>query len=417
MKNLIKIAVFSLFLFLAISGYTQTKINIAVLELSPAGVSPVEAKIFSDRLRTDLFNTDRFIVLERDKVNEILREQGFQSSGCTTNECAIEIGRLIGVQQMVAGNIGKLGQLYTLNLRLIDVQTGQVIKTATQDCRCSIETVLTKSLKAAAGTLASDKSYQYKPEEEATDTGSKSSLPVIHKDIEYAASLIARGKVPEGKQILDNIIVNSENDDMITQALAVKMNYAQRLLERDQEEAAAQILDEVISKANKDSLMAKSLYLKIKAGIDDPEDIEKLKIYYPDSPYTKSAIKVLTSKRHGDYNPFLYVSSRSNFRDIFLVDIFFNGEKVNLEKKVRAPFWRIDTDFTVEFDTEYEIEIVTYNMGLPTNKMSENREKTGVRASFKLKTPEYDSKIKYHMLLFNIEQNGTVKKREFVEGR
>ena len=74
----------------------EDKITIAVLELNPAGVSSVEAQIFSDRLRTDLFNTGNFIVLEREKVNEILSEQGFQTSGCTTNECAVEIGKLIG---------------------------------------------------------------------------------------------------------------------------------------------------------------------------------------------------------------------------------------------------------------------------------------------------------------------------------
>ena len=78
-------------------------------------------------------------------MNEILQEQGFQQSGCTSDECVVEIGRLVGMQQMVAGSIGKIGKLYTFNVRIIDVQSGQVLKTAIDDCECSIEEVLTTS--------------------------------------------------------------------------------------------------------------------------------------------------------------------------------------------------------------------------------------------------------------------------------
>ena len=34
-------------------------------------------------------------------MEQILVEQGFQQSGCTTNECMVEVGKLIGVENIV----------------------------------------------------------------------------------------------------------------------------------------------------------------------------------------------------------------------------------------------------------------------------------------------------------------------------
>jgi len=133
---------------------SQEKMSIAVLEMDAVGLSKQEAQVLTNRLRTELFKTDKFSVLERDKMDEILDEQGFQLSGCTTNECAVEAGKLVGVLQMVAGNVAKLGELYTIDIRLIDVESGKVLRTATDDCYCKIEVVLTESMRKVAHILS-----------------------------------------------------------------------------------------------------------------------------------------------------------------------------------------------------------------------------------------------------------------------
>lgn len=78
-------------------------------------------------------------------MQDILKEQGFQQSGCVSDACIVEVGQLLGVRYMVAGSIGKLGRTYTMSIRLIDVQTGEIFLTADTDCRCSIEEVLSNS--------------------------------------------------------------------------------------------------------------------------------------------------------------------------------------------------------------------------------------------------------------------------------
>jgi hypothetical protein len=63
-------------------------------------------------------------LVERGKMEEELQEQGFQQTGCTSEECAVEVGQLLGVQNMIGGSIGRVGETFTLDVRMISVQSG-----------------------------------------------------------------------------------------------------------------------------------------------------------------------------------------------------------------------------------------------------------------------------------------------------
>ena len=56
-----------------------------------------------------------------------------QQSGCTTDECAAEVGQLLGAQFMISGSIGKLGDTFTIDAKMVSVTTGaaECTKTAT----------------------------------------------------------------------------------------------------------------------------------------------------------------------------------------------------------------------------------------------------------------------------------------------
>ena len=140
--------------FVTLSYAQNSNMNIAVIDLDPTGISNNEAQFLSDRLRTELFETGKFRVVEREKMNAILQEQGFQQSGCTTVECAIEIGQLLNVTEMVAGSIGKIEDIYALSIRMIDVQTGAILRTATRDYEGKLSEVLTDVIPEIAEELA-----------------------------------------------------------------------------------------------------------------------------------------------------------------------------------------------------------------------------------------------------------------------
>jgi hypothetical protein len=128
--------------------------NIAVIDLDPTGISNNESQFLSDRLRTELFETGVFQVVEREKMNAILNEQGFQQTGCTSVECAIEIGQLLNVGVMIAGSIGKIEDIYSLSIRMIDVETGAILRTATRDYEGKLSEVLTDVIPEVSAQLA-----------------------------------------------------------------------------------------------------------------------------------------------------------------------------------------------------------------------------------------------------------------------
>ncbi|MBL7961029.1 PEGA domain-containing protein [bacterium] len=131
-----KVLPFLLLAFFCISLSAQEKkTQVAVLEFQTSGgIEKSEVSALSNRFRGILVKTKSFEVIEREKMNEVLKSQDFNmSDACNTAECAVQVGQLLGVEAMIAGDIGKVGDTYTIDLRLIDVQTGKIIQTQTQD--------------------------------------------------------------------------------------------------------------------------------------------------------------------------------------------------------------------------------------------------------------------------------------------
>jgi TolB-like protein len=154
MVKKVKWSVSLLLLYICLTYSQQPENQIAVLNLDPIGASVSESNTLTDRLRSELVNTNYFTVIERKEMDEILTEQGFQQSGCTSDPCAVEIGRLLNIRRICAGSIGKVGSTFTITLRMIDVETGVILFTVTEDCACPIEQVLTRSMKNLAVKLA-----------------------------------------------------------------------------------------------------------------------------------------------------------------------------------------------------------------------------------------------------------------------
>ena len=126
----------------------NTQQSVALLDLEAKGVSHEEASIITDRFRAHLVNTGKFKIMERANMDKILKEQGFQQTEyCNTTECTVKIGQLLSVNIIMTGSVTKLGGIYSINVRMLDVQTGQIIKEEFEDCKCSIEDVLSNTTK------------------------------------------------------------------------------------------------------------------------------------------------------------------------------------------------------------------------------------------------------------------------------
>ena len=103
----------------------------------------------TDMVTTELMKTNRFIVVERSALDEVMAEQDLGSSGRVRRETAARVGELLGAQALIKGavtefaqkesgggggialhGIGIVGKTDTghvaIDLRMIDATTGQV---------------------------------------------------------------------------------------------------------------------------------------------------------------------------------------------------------------------------------------------------------------------------------------------------
>ena len=135
-------------------GDISRLLTIAILDFEGIGVSAQEARVLTNRLGTHMVQLGHYQVIERGQMEQILTEQDFQMTGCTSNECAVEIGQLIGAGQMLAGSFGQLGTVYTIDMRIIDVVTGRITRTTSYDIEGSISLLLTEGLAEAVRRIA-----------------------------------------------------------------------------------------------------------------------------------------------------------------------------------------------------------------------------------------------------------------------
>jgi len=134
---------------------TQAKIRIAVMPFKLGQIQrwwgwdwdPGEG--ISDMLVTELVNSGRFSVVERERLDEVLQEQNLAREGVVDAATAARIGRILGVQLFVFGTVTQfsldskiiklpvVGELAewrarcTLNARLVNVETSEIMAAVT----------------------------------------------------------------------------------------------------------------------------------------------------------------------------------------------------------------------------------------------------------------------------------------------
>lgn len=126
MKRVILIEL--LLITICLSDTDGNKPYIAVLDFGSLVLSELELVSITNQFRSNLVRLNQFTVLNRSKMEIILQEQSFQLSGCTEEACAVEVGKLLNVNYIFIGEVGKIGMTYTIDISLINVETGQIEK-------------------------------------------------------------------------------------------------------------------------------------------------------------------------------------------------------------------------------------------------------------------------------------------------
>ena len=127
---------------------------LAVLDLEAESISDSEARILTQRLTSKMIELSDYTVVERANIDKILKEQKFQHSGCTDSECAVEIGQLLNADITVIGTASKFGKTYTLDCRIINVENGEALQSASYTHTGEIDELVKDGIESIAHKLA-----------------------------------------------------------------------------------------------------------------------------------------------------------------------------------------------------------------------------------------------------------------------
>ncbi len=137
-------------------AYAQNKkeYTVAILNMDAKGVSEVEAEVISEKLRshvsqivrtssyTEDKDKDQYLIVEQAQVDRIFEQFEIQNTGCVSDSCAIEFGKMLQVDRLVIGQIGLIGNTYLVSARIVDVESGKSIITADREHKGSIDDLM-----------------------------------------------------------------------------------------------------------------------------------------------------------------------------------------------------------------------------------------------------------------------------------
>ena len=99
-------------------------VQIAFFQLEIAGVEQKVSTIVSDAILAELSKVPDTKVIGSREIDALLSfEQKKQMTGCTDTACMVALGGALGVDKILTGNIGRLGESHVFNIKLLDVRS------------------------------------------------------------------------------------------------------------------------------------------------------------------------------------------------------------------------------------------------------------------------------------------------------
>jgi hypothetical protein len=112
----------------ALAKGIDAKDTIAVMDFSASNAPSGEAVVLSGFVRSAVVRVGKFRVVDKKNMENILAEQAFQQTGCTSQECAVKLGKILNVNKMIVGEYALMGGVKFLTGSLVDVESGEIIR-------------------------------------------------------------------------------------------------------------------------------------------------------------------------------------------------------------------------------------------------------------------------------------------------
>jgi TolB-like protein len=106
---------------------------LAVMDLEGHGVPQTDLEVLTIHLRKEFSKMPQFVVIQENDIIDRLKTAGMLDANCHSDDCASNVGKALNAQLIVTGSVGKLGYTYTVDIRMIDIETSKIIGVATKN--------------------------------------------------------------------------------------------------------------------------------------------------------------------------------------------------------------------------------------------------------------------------------------------
>ena len=116
------------FIFFVSLGLSQkrnrfyAKPTLAIMNFDSSGITEDVYNILYNKLWNDIDSIGVFIMVEQHQVYDVLEKYNYDRPECATRACAIEMGRLVGVKNVITGSFVSSGDSSSVQAELIMVR-------------------------------------------------------------------------------------------------------------------------------------------------------------------------------------------------------------------------------------------------------------------------------------------------------
>jgi TolB-like protein len=116
-------------LWLALTVAAPSSLTVAIMDFQNLSQQPEHdylQRAIPELLLTDLALSKKLTLVERTRLQEVMKELKLSLSGAIDSTTALKIGQLAGAQALILGSIIKAGNTFRIDVRLTDVTTGKI---------------------------------------------------------------------------------------------------------------------------------------------------------------------------------------------------------------------------------------------------------------------------------------------------
>ena len=184
--------------------------RLAIIYFDNSGGEPSMDKLkkgLADMLITDLSNVSMLDIVERDKLEAILKEQKLSSSKDFDPSTAAKVGKLLGAEIILTGGYFDMMGSLRIDARFIDVETGKILKSDGVDGATSSFFKIQKQL---AWKIINNMDVKISDKEKKELESKEKSKALSFEDLNQystALELYDKGKKADAKKIAEKMAV------------------------------------------------------------------------------------------------------------------------------------------------------------------------------------------------------------------